>query len=73
MTAASLSPGPGYGDSALGRFAGEPFIARYRGAPTDQQNAALGGAFSSGPNAATKSDSPSLQIETQTESEGEKP
>lgn len=36
----SLSPGPGYGDSALGRLSGEPFIQRHRNAGDDWLNAA---------------------------------
>lgn len=62
-SAATLNPGAGYADTALGRLAGEPFLGKFRGAPEDQQNPALGGEFSQFGQAA-RSRSPSLKVQT---------
>ena len=41
--ASPLSPGAGYADAPLGRQSGEFFLSKYRGAPEDRQNEAVGG------------------------------
>ncbi len=46
---ASLDPGAGYGDQALGRQSGELFLLKNRGAPEDRQNPALGPAYETDP------------------------
>ena len=68
----SLDPGPGYGEAPSGRHSGETFVAKYRGAPDDRQNPALGSAWDTRiPKTAEPGESPeaegtSIRISTET-------